>query len=46
MALESVAGRPVRDASAGGGLIELVTFPIWTSFFWWTMHFPLAGRVP
>jgi membrane protein len=23
----------------------LVTFAIWTPFFWWTMHFLLAGRV-
>jgi uncharacterized BrkB/YihY/UPF0761 family membrane protein len=27
-------------------LAVLVTFAIWTAFFWWTMHFPLAGRVP
>lgn len=44
--LESVAGRPVRNASAGLGLVELVTFAIMTPFFWWTMHFLLAGRVP
>jgi len=24
----------------------LVTFAIMTPFFWWTMHFLLAGRVP
>jgi membrane protein len=44
--LESVAGRPVRDVPGGAGLVELVTFAIWTPFFWWTMHFLLAGRVP
>jgi membrane protein len=44
--LETVAGRPVRDAAAGAGLVELVTFAIWTPFSWWTMHFLLAGRVP
>ena len=46
VAFETVAGRPVRDASAGAGLVELVTFAIWAPFFWWTMHFLLAGRVP
>ena len=46
VALETVAGRPVRDASAGAGLVELVTFAIWAPFFWWSMHFLLAGRVP
>jgi membrane protein len=46
VALETVAARPVRDASAGVGLVELLTFAIWAPFFWWTMHFLLAGRVP
>jgi len=46
VALETVAGRPVRDAWAGAGLVELVTFAIWAPFFWWTMHYLLAGRVP
>lgn len=46
VALETVAGRPVRDASAGAGLVELLTFAIWAPFFWWSMHFLLAGRVP
>ena len=46
VAFETVAGRPVRDAWAGAGLVELVTFAIWAPFFWWTMHFLLAGRVP
>ena len=45
VALETVAGRPVRDASAGVGLVELLTFAIWAPFFWWSMHFLLAGRV-
>ena len=43
---ESLVGRPVRDASGGRGLVELLTFVIWAPFFWWTMHFLLAGRVP
>ena len=46
VAFESVAGRPVRNTSAGAGLVEVVTFAIMTPFFWWTMHFLLAGRVP
>jgi membrane protein len=46
VAFESVVGRPVRSASAGAVLVELVTFAIMTPFFWWTMHFLLAGRVP
>ena len=46
VALESVAGRPARNVTAGVGLVELVTFAIMTPFFWWTMHFLLAGRVP
>jgi membrane protein len=44
--LESVIGRPVRDAPGGVVLAELVTFAVMTLFFWWTMHFLLAGRVP
>jgi membrane protein len=46
VAFESIVGRPVRDASAGAVLTELVTFAVMTPFFWWTMHFLLAGRVP
>jgi membrane protein len=46
VALERIAGRPVRDATAGIGLVDVVTFAIMTPFFWWTMHFLLAGRVP
>jgi membrane protein len=46
VAFESIVGRPVRNASAGPVLAELVTFAVMTPFFWWTMHFLLAGRVP
>jgi membrane protein len=42
---DSVAGRPVRDAAGGVVLTELVTLAITTPFFWWSMHFLLAGRV-
>jgi membrane protein len=44
--LESLAERPVSSASAGGWLAPLVTAAIMAPFFWWTMHFLLAGRVP
>jgi hypothetical protein len=33
-------------ASDGAVLAVLVTFAILTPFFWWTMHFLLAGRAP
>ena len=42
---ESLAERPV-SAAGGGWLAPLVTVGIMTPFFWWTMHFLLAGRVP
>lgn len=44
--LDALVGRPVRNASDRAVLAVLVTFAIWTTFFWWTMHFLLAGRVP
>jgi membrane protein len=43
--VESLAERPVSTAAAGGWLAPLVTVAIMTPFFWWTMHFLLAGRV-
>jgi membrane protein len=46
VALESIVARPVRSAPGGAVLAELVTFAVMTPFFWWTMHFLLAGRVP
>jgi membrane protein len=42
---DTVAGRLVRDAFDGAVLAVVVTFAIWTPFFWWSMHFLLAGRV-
>jgi membrane protein len=44
--LETVAGRPVRNLPAGTWLDALVTAAIMAPFFWWTMDFLLAGRVP
>ena len=43
---ESVVGRPVRNVSDGAVWAVLVTAVIWAPFFWWTMHFLLAGRSP
>jgi membrane protein len=45
VAFESVVGRPVRNAAAGTGLVEVVTFAIFMPFFWWTTHFLLRGQV-
>ena len=42
---ESLAERPVSTVAGGGWLAPLVTVGIVTPFFWWTMHFLLAGRV-
>ncbi len=42
---EGAAGRPVRNLTGGVGLAQLASFVILTPFFWWTMHFLLAGRV-
>ena len=42
---ESLAERPVSAAGGGGWLAPLVTVAITPPFFWWTMHFLLAGRV-
>ena len=44
--VESLAERPVIAVAAGGWLAPLVTAAIMTVFFWWTMRFLLAGRVP
>jgi membrane protein len=44
--LESLASRAARDAPAGGWLAPLVTAALMIPFFWWTMDFLLAGRVP
>jgi membrane protein len=42
---ESVISGPVRHA--GGSVAQgLVTYAGTAAFFWWTMHFLLAGRVP
>ena len=43
---ESLAERPVSSVADGGWLAPLATVGIVTPFFWWTLHFLLAGRVP
>jgi len=45
MVAEGAITRPARNLPAGVALAILVTFTILTPFFWWTMHFLLAGRV-
>jgi membrane protein len=45
MAAVGGAGRPARELAGGVGLAQVVTFAILAPFFWWTMHFLLAGRV-
>ena len=42
---ESLAERPVSVVAGGGWLAPLVTVAIMAPFYWWTMHFLLAGRV-
>jgi membrane protein len=42
---DTVVGRPVRNAADGAVLAVLVAVAIWAPFFWWSMHFLLAGRV-
>jgi membrane protein len=39
-------GRFVRDAYAGPVFLGVLSFLIVTGFFWWTMHFLLARRIP
>ena len=43
---ESLTERPVSSVPGGGWLAPLITVAIMTPFFWWTMRFLLAGRVP
>lgn len=45
VAVDSLVGRSVRNATGGRGLVDVVTFVIFTPFFWWSMHFLLAGRI-
>jgi len=43
--LESLAVSPARHLPGGAGLVAVVTFVLMTLFFWWTIHFLLAGRI-
>ena len=45
MVAESLAEGPVSAVVGGGWLAPLVTVAITAPFYWWTMHFLLAGRV-
>ncbi len=44
LTLDGVANRPERDA--GTAVLDLVGVATTTLFFWWTLHFLLAGRIP
>jgi membrane protein len=44
--LETLAGRAARNLAGGIVLAEFVPLAVMTPFFWWTMHFLLAGRIP
>jgi len=46
MVAEGAVERPVRELAGGVGLAQVATVVVLTPFFWWTMHFLLAGRVP
>lgn len=46
VALETQVVRPLRTLPAGIGLVAVANFVIMTVFFWWTIHFLLAGRLP
>src|SRR5205814_1799971 len=43
LAFDGVTNRPERDASPV--LLDLVGLATTTLFFWWTLHFLLAGRI-
>lgn len=45
LALETLGARAVRNLPGGVGLVAILTFVIMTPFFWWTIHFLLAGRI-
>jgi len=44
--LETLVGRAARNLAGGVVLAEFVPLVVMTPFFWWTMHFLLAGRIP
>ena len=45
VAVESLIARPARHFGGGIGLVAVISFLILTPFFWWTIHFLLAGRI-
>ncbi len=45
MVAESLADQPVSAVAGSGWLAPLVTVATMAPFYWWTMHFLLAGRV-
>lgn len=43
---DAAISKPIEHAPAGAVLAGLVDFAFLSVFFWWTMHFLLAGREP
>lgn len=46
ISLESLLGRAVSRLPGGRVLVAVLSLIMLAPFFWWTMHFLLAGRVP
>jgi len=44
LVVDGVINRPVKHATATG-VLDLIGLALTTLFFWWTMHYLLAGRV-
>jgi membrane protein len=45
LTVDAALNRPARHAAGAAGL-DLVGLVVTTAFFWWTMHYLLAGRTP
>jgi membrane protein len=41
---DAAVGKTLRDGPAGAGVISVVEFVGFSFFFWWSIHFLLAGR--
>jgi membrane protein len=41
---DGAVGKTLRDSPAGAGVISVVEFAGFSVFFWWSIHFLLAGR--
>jgi membrane protein len=43
--IDTLSTRAIRDAPAGGVLLGLENLALFTLFFWWSIHFLLAGAL-